>query len=487
MDIDINSMFYKQEGKFLEYKQSYEAEDLASTAAAFATASGGDILIGVNNQGMPVGFQIDSEDKFRNAVYSHLKNITGGRVMMEIDFFPHDKDKKIILIHIHEGYTKPYGWKGVFYKRVDSSDEKLDADEVMKLRLESNNMTFDALPGKIRNRQTNPSDINEIVLKSYLEKISQNRRQRVISFTDAQSCLKNLDLINEQAFVKNAAILFLGKSPQSVFPSAKINFLGYSGNVITDSDLKFRKILDGNLIDQIDQVYSLIVANTENKIVMEGLKRIELNQYPSNALREAIINAIAHRDYLDNSSDILVRLFDNRLEIINPGGLMKGVKVEELKRGGHHSVKRNPIICRLLDHLGYMEQSGQGIQNMIESMKKFGLQEPNITVNDSSFKIEFIGQKISPENQSEKVLGASSTNLEPFLTDKEKEFINQIQSEKNKSITISEYLKFTRIKSRITAKKHLDKFVSFGLFKVKNRGSGKEIIYLRQTIENKPI
>src|SRR3989344_2299154 len=478
MEIDLNDLFYKQENQQLEYKEALDNDNLASSIAAMATANGGYILLGVRDDGCPVGVRITTEDEMRRKIYDLAKNLTGSRPSIEIDFKEHDKDKKIVIIKVHEGSMKPYGSKGAFYKRVGSSNEKLGSDEITQIRLQAKNITFDALSANLSGRIVNISDIDESKIKDYILRINSGKRQKQTEFRDLSQTLKNLDLLNNDREIKSAGVLFFGKNPQSSFPNSKINFLIYRGDSISDIALKFRKVLQGSIVNQIIETFELIKANTENKIVMQGLRRMEINQYPLNAIREAIINAIAHRDYSTLESDIVIRLFDNRLEIINPGGLMRGVKLEELKKGGHYSVRRNPIICRLLDNLGFMEQSGQGIKNMIIAMKNFGLQEPFIEATEDFFRLEFKGQQVSRPDPTKPLIVASSVDLTPVLTKIERKGLSSIQTMPDSSITITQYMVVAKVKSRITAQNHLNKFVTFGL--LKKQKVGKEWVFIKQ-------
>lgn len=476
MKLDIATLYYKKEDSQLEYKEGLNKEDVASTMAAFATSKGGYILVGVKNDGSPVGFKVSSEEDVKALLYNLSKNANGGRVSIEVHFYPYEEEKKILLIRVNEGHNKPYGYGGVYYERVDSSDEKLTAEGIARIHLQSLNLTFDALPAKICERTANISDIDESKLREYVSDVNKSKRSKTIEFNGTSNILRNFDLLRDTREVKNAAILFFGKNIQEVFPGVKINFLTYGGDTINASTLKFRKLLEGSILSQIEDAFELIRANTENKIIFQGLKRIEINQYPLTAIREAIINAVAHRDYSITDSDVTIRLFENRLEIVNPGGLIGGINLEELKLGGHPSVRRNPIICLLLDNLGFMEQSGQGIKNMISAMKNVGLEEPAITTQDYFFRIEFKGQQVNRWSEDQRYpLVGKAMNLEPLLSGKQREGLAYIQSMPESSITITKYMRAINIKSRITAKSHLDHFEEFGL--IKQKKIGRELLY----------
>lgn len=474
MELDVNELFYRIEDKNLEYKEGFDNDDVTQTIASFSTSEGGYILIGVKNDGTPIGYRC-SKEKVKAKLNNLAKDLNGGKGNIQIDFKEHAPEKYIVIVKVYEGDRKPYGWKGAYYKRVDSRDEKLSPEEIMEIKLKSKNLTFDSLINNIHNRKSNISDLDNSKILNYIQLANSGKRNRQIKFDNIKNVLKNLDLLIGDCYIKNTAMLFFGKKPQDSFQNAKINFLIYIGDSIDSSKLKYRKHIEGDLINQIQEPFNFIKSNTENKVIMDGLRRIEINQYPMEAIREALINAVAHRDYSVFNSDIVIRLFSNRLEIINPGGLMEGVTLQELKKGGHPSVRRNPKICYLLDNLGLMEQAGQGIKNIIGAMKRFGLEEPKIESDNGFFKIEFKGQKLEGNDFSKHLIG-SSMDLEPVLTDLERRGLKYINSlDKFQSIRINEYMKRIKSKTRITAKRHLDKFVELGILEVSKLG--KSLIY----------
>jgi len=473
MKLDVGTLLNRKEDESLEYKEGFDTDDIASTVASFSTNKGGYILIGVKDDGSPKGYKC-SKQEMDAKIYDISKNMLGGRVMIEMDYESHSQDSFIVIIKVLEGDKKPYGWKGIFYKRIGSSDEKLSSDQITEISLKTKNLHFDNLNAELFHRKGNINDLDENKIKSYLDDVKKSKRNKNLEFKNIKSFLQNYNFIQDDNIVKNAAVLLFGKNPQEFFPSSKINFLIYSGDEIEETKLKKRIIFSGDLIKQVNEVFQLIRLNTESKIVMEGLRRMEMNQYPLDAIREALINAIVHRDYSIHNSDIIIRLFDSKLELTNPGGLLEGVNIEQLKKGEHHSVRRNPSICLMFDNLGFMEQSGNGIKTIINATRKFGLKEPEISADKNYFTICFYGQKL--DVPGEKIL-ISSTDFTPLLTDLEKLGISIIKGKLSKEFMIKDYLKESGIKSRITAKNHLTKFE--GMQIIKSEKKGKVILYTK--------
>jgi len=477
MQLDVNTLLNKNEDECLEYKEGFNDDDVASTIASFSTNNGGYILLGVKDDGTPKGYRCNPKE-LDSKLYNLAKNMNGGRAIIEIGYENYNTDSFIVVIRVLEGEKKPYGWKGIYYNRIGSSDEKLSPEQITEILLKSKNLHYDCLTSELFHRKGCINDIDENKVMNYIQKAKTSIRNKNIDFKEITPFLKNFSLIDKNNYVNNASILIFGRNPQSFFKSSIIQLLIYSGDEITELNLKKRNTFDGDLIKQVNEVFKLIKLNTENKIIMEGLKRIEISQYPSPAIREALINALVHRDYSISDSNITIRLFDNRLEIINPGGLMKGVNLEELKKGGHHSVRRNPTICSLFDNLGYMEQCGNGIKSMISAMKNSGLQEPKIEANNDFFKIEFFGQNLNlTENKN--LIGVF-TDYTKLLTEIEKNGFLKIKENINDSFTINDYMQQTGIKSRITAKKHLTKFVDMEILKCNK--VGKLLLYSKSAI-----
>ena len=178
-------------------------------------------------------------------------------------------------------------------------------------------------------------------------------------------------------------------------------FLGIS------DDNKIKGIKIDNIQNAINYVKKHI--NTEFKI--KKLQREEIQQYPEEAIREAIVNAVMHRDYLDDSEDILIEIFRNKIEISNPGGLVKGFNPDEF---GKKSRTRNPLIANLLLRADYVEKLGTGINRIKNSIKEAGLPEPVFKYNSSFFVglydkyYEKVGEKVG-ENEN-KILNLIKKN-----------------------------------------------------------------------------
>lgn len=230
-------------------------------------------------------------------------------------------------------------------------------------------------------------DENEV--RDFLEKraISFDLKIPNVPLRNILDSLKLLKEFKDQILPTSTAILFFSQNASYYFPQNEIRIARFDGvtrgvNTIDSQEIK------GPIYHMIDQAESFFRRNTRkaNKIV--DFKRIDIPEYPYLAIREALINAIAHRDYNRTGAPILFYIYDNRVEIISPGGLVSGVTLQNI--GAKHEA-RNQKICGVFHETKDMEKLGTGIHKMREYMGKYGLLEPEFKLYDKSFAVIFYG------------------------------------------------------------------------------------------------
>jgi ATP-dependent DNA helicase RecG len=184
-----------------------------------------------------------------------------------------------------------------------------------------------------------------------------------------------------------AGVLFFAHDPQRFYPSLTVTFLHLAGTALAQSDADKPLYLDnrefrGRIPDIIETAWGVLFSKMARRGLVEGVRRTEEPQYPPVAVREALVNAIAHRDYGRTGSFIQVRLFTDRLEVQNPGGLAGGLTVDNLV---FEQYTRNPHIMRLLEDYGYVERRGVGIDQMVHAMRQAHLPAPEFEDRGTSF------------------------------------------------------------------------------------------------------
>lgn len=211
--------------------------------------------------------------------------------------------------------------------------------------------------------------------------------------TPAEQALRQLNLMhNGQLTV--AALLLFGRDPQRFLVQAKVRCARFKG----DDEVEFLdlKVIEGDVIGQVAEAMAFVRRNTSMAVKIEGkLERTERWEYPLDAIREAITNAVCHRDYA-SSGNVQVRIFDHGLVVSNPGGLPSDLTVEDLRKP-HESRPRNKLVADAFFLIKYIEQFGTGTRRMINDCREAGVPEPEFESHGDAFRIVF--QKVVPIEQ----------------------------------------------------------------------------------------
>lgn len=196
--------------------------------------------------------------------------------------------------------------------------------------------------------------------------------------------------IKEQARPTAAGLLLAGKDPTSLFPHCRIQLDVYPGRT-RDDEAVVAETIRSNVPDAIETAVSIIRKNTRRTPRVVGLKRIELSEYPETALREALVNALAHRDYEDPSQHVIVEVFHDRIVITNPGLPVGHPSLKRLEKGESRSRSRNPLLSQGLVFLKLMEERGTGIRRMRAAMLDHGLEPPHLETDEDRFVLTLPG------------------------------------------------------------------------------------------------
>ena len=188
----------------------------------------------------------------------------------------------------------------------------------------------------------------------------------------------------------NAGLLFFRNNSQNVrFDFARVVCVLYKG--IDKVHIIDAKSFDGGITENIDNAIVFLNRNLRVSYEIKTLQRKNILELPEDALREAVTNAVCHRDNFEKGSRVMVEIFDDRVEITNPGGAPKGITKENF---GHISIARNPVIASILHRANYIERMGTGVSRMIAAMEKAGLEKPIFQTEGYFFKVTFKRQNI---------------------------------------------------------------------------------------------
>ncbi|MDP3741992.1 MAG: putative DNA binding domain-containing protein, partial [Candidatus Micrarchaeota archaeon] len=352
-----------EERRDVEFKESLsDFSAIIQSIVAFSNSAGGRIFIGVDNNGNVKGMSIGKHtlDELATAI----SQATQPRIYPEIEKVE-ISNKSIIVITIHEGSSKPYLYKGTGYKRIGTTNVKLDLSELENLILKKHveKTTFDNLPSEAVLKDINEADVLNFV------KEAKTRRSQSLSSDTVQTVLQNLNLLKGGKILNGAAICF-ASDPQKFFPQFAFRCAVLKNGLIVNHQL-----IEGPLFKIIEDTLKFVTVNIQRSYVVKGAKREDVFEYPLEAIREAVINAAVHRDYFSNASCYLL-IDENHIEIKNPGLLPEELKLEELKQPNHVSLPRNKLIARVAYLSGYIVQWGTGTTNIVNLCRSAGLQDP---------------------------------------------------------------------------------------------------------------
>lgn len=361
---DIKLLISSGEGYNAEFKINIPAKvkELTEVVCAFANAAGGVLLIGVNDNNVIEGFQFDN--KKRSAIQNSFNEITPqlscSLTTMEVD------EKVVGVIEVPSGPRKPYVLSGAIYVRVGPNTQKLTSAEQMRDFFQrSDKLYFDEVPCP-------DFDINTMVDEEF---ISIFKAESKISQGISKGQLfSNLRLFAKGHAFKNGSVLFFASQPELFHNHARIRcvtFQGIDKRFITDY-----KFFGGNLYNQYLQTMGWLGSKLNIRYDIEGQgggPRKEFWEIPETIFKESIINALSHRDYNDKGGVINVEIFDDRVEISNPGGLVSAIPESEFGKRSH---TRNPLLFGLFARMQLVEQVGSGIGRIQYLMRATGLAEP---------------------------------------------------------------------------------------------------------------
>jgi len=252
--------------------------------------------------------------------------------------------------------------------------------------------SYDRTPApKMLGRKTTIEAIDKDRVREYLKRAVEERNLPIdlnLSVKENLDKLQALFYEYDTPIPTVAAILLFGEEPQRIIPQNTLRCARFQGT--TKTSFIDMKDFSGTLPQMIDDAERFVRKNTRIAAKIVDFKRQEVTEYPYKAIREAISNAVAHRDYLITGDDIRVSIFDDRIEVQSPGGLPGPLTLENLDKV--HFL-RNPLIAQLLFNIRYIEKWNTGINNMRRWMREHGLEEPVFENNRAFFQVTFHGPK----------------------------------------------------------------------------------------------
>ena len=311
--------------------------------------------------------------------------------------------------------------------------------------------------------------IDEKAVRDYLQNRAVKLKVDVPRISTKDFLLKTLKVLKTkdgQLRPTNAGLLFFGKNPSEFIPQNEIRIARFKG--VTRETFIDSKNITGPFYKMLDEIELFFKRNTRLASKIVEFKRVDIPEYPYEAIREAVINAIAHRDYSNRWAPIMFSIFDDRVEIGSPGGLLPGLNIKKLE--GHHAA-RNKAICDIFHETRDMEKFGTGIAKMKRIMGGKGLAEPRFTEEGDYFVVCFYGpgEKILdlvPGIPKERQMDLKELGLNIRQIDALRLMVNE-----NMLFTIDQYIKKFKVTDK-TARTDLKKLLVVGLVEKTGRTKG---------------
>jgi ATP-dependent DNA helicase RecG len=425
-----------EEGQTVERKESLSQwRDIVETCAAFASAQGGKVFIGVRDRGPITGVQVGKgtlEDLANKIAQSTSPKLVPAITTLK------EAGATVIAVEVAENATKPVYAFDKPLRRSGRTNQVLSPSEAAELYMQTRGRTWDYTVVA----DAGMGDVAPDKVKRFVERARAARRLQIEPSKPAKQVLRQLKLVRDDEPTV-AGVLLFGHSPTRFLPQATVRCARFKG----ESEVTFldMQVIESSVIEQVEAVMEFARRNLAMAVKIEGaLERTEEWEYPLEALREAVINAVCHRDYASPAS-VQVRIFDNRLEVWNPGGLPPELTVKDLRRS-HASIPRNKLVADAFFLIGFVEQFGTGTQRMIEQLRQAGLPEPEFESREHFFRV-VLRKPVPVEKQFAQLdLNSRQVMALRFL-------------ERSKRITRKEYEKLTGA-SDVTAKRDLTDLVN---------------------------
>lgn len=407
-----------------EFKSTVEASKPRSwlkTVSAFANGVGGSIYFGVSDDGVAVGLENPQQAAEQISEFIKARIEPAVNVVLE----PLRADgKEILRMQVSGGSNTPYYYTGdgnkVAYYRIGNESAPAPASILNELLLKGLHQTFDALETKYRF-----SDYSYTLFEATYKQKTNNSIEKPRGY-------HSFGMLSGHDILTFVGALFADQCPiyQSHVFCTRWNGLKKGGLYVDALD---NDEFQSNAISLLTDAIKFVRHNSSVKWKKTGAGRIEMPDYPAEAVHEALVNALVHRDYMIQGSEIHVDMYDDRLEIVSPGGMPDGKRIQDLNIDDIPSIRRNPVICDIFSRLKLMERRGSGLRKIIdeypeEAAPSFRSTEQSFIVtlknlNYSKTSTPFgddvgveNGDDHGAENNSNKILNAIST--EPKATQK---------------------------------------------------------------------
>jgi ATP-dependent DNA helicase RecG len=350
---------------------------LAETLTALANAHGGAVLLGVSPAGKVAGI---ADAEAIRATIQAAGLLATPPLILPLPQLIELAGKLVCLVEVPPGLPHVYSLSGRYLTRADKENRLLTTSELSGLLLARSETGFESRPAP----GANLADLDPVAVQSYLDVLAAPAGETWQKLLLARGCLTETA---DGLLPTYAGVLLFGRQPQRFAPSAEIILVRYAGPQMGDEFA--RHDARGSLPDQIRQAEAFVNTHMRRGMKIKGFTRNETTEYPIPVVREAIVNAVAHRDYAIRGEGIRLLMFSDHLEVYSPGRLPGHVTLDNLLS---ERFSRNEAIVQALSDLGFVERLGYGIDRMVAAMAEAGLPAPVFEETVAGFKVTLVGR-----------------------------------------------------------------------------------------------
>ena len=384
----FNSMIPTAENSNTEFKTSF-SDEVIITLVAFSNAKGGSVYIGVTDKAEVKGVDIGKET-IQNWV-NEIKIKTAPQIIPDVEEVVLD-NKTVVILSVGEFPIKPVSTKGRYYKRVGNSNHLMSASEISDLYMQTMQYSWDSYPYL----GAHIDDLNLEKVKTFIFKVNQVKR--FLLPENPVDALFKLNMIKGETPTNAAMILFSKEN---------LRYNVHIGRFKTPSMIIADKMINGNLFDVLEEAMQTIVGHLKFAFEITGrtTQRTEIPEYPLDAIRELLLNALVHRDY-QSPTDIQIRIYDNSITFFNPSGLFGNITEDQLKTDNYQASTRNKQIAEVFYLTNDIEKYGSGFIRIRKAIAEYPTMKFSFRNSGHGFLTEFSyeNQKTTVETTVETIL-----------------------------------------------------------------------------------
>lgn len=378
---------------------------LAGALVGMANGNGGVILLGVSPRAGRIQGIADPQAMLDHVFQAAL--LAEPPLVLPLPQVRHTPSGAVVLVQVPMGLPHVYSLEGRYLGREGVQTNPLPARRLRQLLLERSVVQFEAqiVPGATLD------DLDMEKAAAYVAALSLPPGESLEQVLLRRGCLSQETGPGGECILhpNYAGLLLFGRYPQRWLPNATILAARFSGAAFADHYLK--QDIGGTLVDQLHQVEAFFYQNLPSAIRLVGLAHEETLEYPPEAVRELLVNAVAHRDYNLQGDNIHLNIFADRLEVQSPGGLPGPVNLDNLLEA---RFSRNAVIVQVLSDLGFVERLGYGLDRVVRAVRQAGLRQPRFEEVGGAFRVTLFSESLIPQAaQLQQAAAYHHLNLNP--------------------------------------------------------------------------